>query len=53
MDRLTGDVLVRLERIYKLLPKHPESDTEFERSETRRLYELVKEKQSPLDELVK
>ena len=44
MDRLTGDVLVRLERIYKLLPKNPESDTEFEKSETRRLYELVKEK---------
>lgn len=44
MDRLTGDMLVRLDRIYKLLPKNPESDTEFERSETRRLYKLVKEK---------
>jgi uncharacterized membrane protein len=41
VDRLTCDVLLRLERIYKLLPKDPGSETD---SETRRLYDLVKQK---------
>jgi CRP/FNR family transcriptional regulator, cyclic AMP receptor protein len=40
IDRLTGDVLVRLERIQKQLPKNPSADSE---SDTRRLYKVAKE----------
>jgi CRP/FNR family cyclic AMP-dependent transcriptional regulator len=40
IDRLTGDVLVRLERIQKQLPKNPNPDSE---SETRRLFKAAKE----------
>src|SRR3954451_1307392 len=45
VDRLTCDVLLRLERIHKLLPKNADTETD---SETRRLYNFVKEKQTPL-----
>jgi uncharacterized membrane protein len=41
IDRLTGDVLGRLERIHKILPKDAQTGAE---SETRRLYKLAKEK---------
>ncbi len=41
IDHLTGDLLIRLERIYKLLPRNPESDTD---AETRRLSKLANEK---------